>query len=105
MGPSASSDGSVRRDRGTAPSLDCYGPINQLLGGAAEGLGEPLGGGEYGGGVHLARLPGEPLERAGDRDRRDDLAARGADRRRDRGDAGLALADRLRPAAPADARQ
>ena len=49
-----------------------------------------------------ARVPAEPLDRAGDRDRRHQLAGLREHRRRHRRHAGLALADRLRPAAPAD---
>ena len=71
--------------------------------GAAQRLREPLGRGHDRGGVHPTRGAGEPLERAGDRDRGDDLAAGGADGRRDRRHALLALADRLRPTTTADA--
>ena len=45
-----------------------------LLGRAAEGLGEALGGGEHCRRVHPPGLAGEPFQRAGHRDRRDDLA-------------------------------
>ena len=72
---------------------------------ATQALGEPLGGGEHGGRVHPPGLAREPLERARHRHGREDLAAGGANRRRHRRDALLALADRLRPTAPADARQ
>ena len=50
-------------------------------------------------------LAAQPLDRPGDRHRRDDPAAGAAHRRRHRGDARLALADALRPAAAADRRE
>ena len=55
--------------------------------------------------MHPAGLAGQPLERTADRHGGDDLAAGGADRRRHRGHSLLALADRLRPAATANAGQ
>jgi len=55
--------------------------------------------------VHAAGLTGESLERTGDRDRGDDLAAGGADRGGHGGDTLLAFANGLCPAATSDARE
>ena len=68
---------------------------------AGQDLGEFVGAGDDSRCVQPARLAGESLNGAGDRDRRDDATRGGPDRRRDRGDARLALADRLGPAAAA----
>src|SRR5689334_21416482 len=96
---------SARRCADSAPLRSADAPTRLFGGGAAQGLGQPLGGGEDGGGVHAAGLAGEALEGARDGDRGDDLAAGGADGGGDGRDALLTLADRLRPPAAADAGQ
>ena len=55
--------------------------------------------------MHPTGLAAHPLEWTGDRDRGDHLAGGRAHAGRHRSDAGLALADALRPAATPDARQ
>ena len=99
----ADEDAYVARDRPDARAdVVVDGSVGALSAGSRR---QRPTGSDDGVGVQPPGRPGQPIDRAGHRDRRDHAPVGAEHRRRDRRDAGLALGDARRPASAAHRRQ